>query len=1505
MLWRATFDEPYNLGWTDAQVCVGDYLYVESGLGYALDRSGVVTPFIVPGITFQGHTNVSTATGGHLRAWVTPYWSSSLVVGDGGGPGTDVALFELDAVAGSSLQAVWTLQASADGTALVLIAQTDTGSVPLLQAPIAWQANTAHLVQFNFGPQGTALILDGQLAAQGAGTLPLPPQAAQLVVGSTPDGLGSVGGAVDEVFSLDRPLTVDETAFYWRVSNRQAILGPIASSSARSRQPGFAATMNDGVPAPPGDGGDDDGGDDSGGGTGGTPMLVPAPPCATHPPAAAYICNLVSTNRGSNSWVSFHVGGTNTGIPYDVFRTTNLLAYNVTNSQWYLVDRYFVGSDAWLTNEPAGNCFYILGATNDTDGGGFSDAYERWVTHGDTNDPSDDYLPPFVGIRVTDSVAYENDPSNPAAFAFWRRGGYRMQPLTVCFQLSGTATNGVDYTLSSVTNSGTNFFITFPPFETNFSVTLTPTTGHTNIVGTQIATLTLNTNSPGYVLEPNYTNASAWILEGYSRQYTTVADFNLGVMDGLEAVKTPADATDDGHLRFQPSLPPQFPFINVACSDHGTVARINTTNGMVLGEYATAPLGLAFTGVDSPMGPSPSRTTVDQYGNVWVANRDDDRLMSDGSINGSITRIGLIIPGTGPNARFSKTNGVFSPDANGRYVAISNALYNTCIDRDGDGFICTSTGLSDVLPWNNSAGVDSDGGVSTAEDEAITEYVRVPCQGARAIAVDRYNDVWVGGYLRTGPGSQPHEKIDGLTARAVPGSVFDPGAGGYGAVIDGLGNFWSSGDDSEQLLWLILPTSYPPIENTNWFVLTAANASMYGIAVDPVHPYIWQTSGSSVFRWLTNGTPETNLQGIVFYTNGFTSSQGLAVDTNGHVWVAHQKSLSHTVGHLNTNGLWVGNVDLQVSGLYAEYFTNTTLGGWPAATGVEGRVDFSSTTNNWPPAPLVPSLFSARWSGVISPQAQGDHVFYVSAEAGAAFRLRVNGAMLIDNWAQPATNAVELAATNWLGTNVAYDIRLEYAHFSGAANLTLSWQEPGLPKEVVPPESFLSQADGGIHGATGISVDAAGKIWAACYDASTAVRIDPHAGPLSVTSDGQTNHVGLVDMVVGVGVDAHPYNYSDMTGFNARVVNPSLKPLKGYWMVVNDSGNAGQLWNLVSWTSSTNDCTVEVYVRASDDRPGLGSAIFVQATNHAAFPAIRGRFIEVRLSMTRDDASKQPAVYDLTLYGRSSGFAGDYFLYDQWVAEGGDATFLAGLVGAAPTSYQWFIQYPWMTNAVVASGATNASFSVTNVDSWVNGYVDAFDVFHGTQVSCLVSNGVGESVWLGPAFVQMDPAEMSIPATNYPSGQGPATRYPATINVFGQPTNIASVIVTLWGLNHTRSADLNFLLVSPSGTRIILMSNVGGVNSVSGSIIAFRQDAFLPVQHASIPPGGPWPFQPSNYGQKTPQVPFGLPAGPYSSDLQTLQGENPNGVWSLYIYDNVLSGIGQLTDSWSLAFTFQ
>jgi len=959
-----------------------------------------------------------------------------------------------------------------------------------------------------------------------------------------------------------------------------------------------------------------------------------------------------------------------------------------------------------VTNLTATECYFRLANTNDTDGGGFSDAFERLVTHTDPNDPADDRLVPVVGLSVIDSVAIEQYPTNTTRFRLSRLGGYVSWPLQVHCGLSGTATYAVDYSLAPATVVGTNVTVTFSPGQTTVELTLTAVPD-SQVEGTETATLTLR-GAAGYEIDPAHSAVTGWILEQYQYTYTTVADFRQGTMMGLEAVQ----GVGDGQLQFTGNLPPQFPFIAVACSGRGTVVRINTTNGTVIGEYRTTPAGLVYNG-DTGLGPQPSRTTVDLFGNVWVANRNDD-LTINGTPNGSITRIGLIIGGS----RFDKIGTNYVPNPNGQYVAISNAVYNTCIDRDGDGFIRTSRGLGDILAWNNGGNVDSGGGVATADDEAITEYVRVPTTGTRTVAVDKFNDIWVGGH-REGPTHPNHPhihlKVNGLTATVVPGSVFTPtkesgtAYGGYGGVIDRLGNLWSSDNSGATLLWLQPPTNYPPQPDRDWKLLTAPDVNMYGIAVDPVYPYIWQSSGGGnnyVFRWNTNGTPVTNRYGqTITHYHGQTKSQGLVVDTNGHVWVAHGQGYT-TIGHLDTNGTWLGNVTLSLNGLWAEYYSNVDLLGFPVLTGWESQINFG-WTDKWPQSPPVPTnAFSVRWSGLIRAQTNGAHIFYVTAEPGAAVRLRVNGTVIIDNWANPGPNPIELAGTNWLGTNIGYSIQLEYAHrlANQPPRIRLSWKAPGMENvEVIPWDRF--DWDG--RGPTGLSVDAAGKIWAGCYDGNCVMRIDPNAGPIVLTTNVVggvtniiTNHVGFVDLAVDLGngtwhpapydQPAQPYNYSDMTGFNNRIVNPTLQPLKGYWIAVHDSGIEHQLWNKVSWTASVPEgCSIEVFVRAADERTELGRATFVQVTNNVYFPAIRGRYIEIRLALVRDDPAKQPVLYDLTLHGTSSGFAGDLLLYGGWAEEGQDAMFWTELVGVEPMRYRWFRSYPWETNWVEVTGATN------------------------------------------------------------------------------------------------------------------------------------------------------------------------------------------------------------------------
>ncbi|MBI5504547.1 MAG: hypothetical protein HY899_07080, partial [Deltaproteobacteria bacterium] len=344
--------------------------------------------------------------------------------------------------------------------------------------------------------------------------------------------------------------------------------------------------------------------------------------------------------------------------------------------------------------------------------------------------------------------------------------------------------------------------------------------------------------------------------------YTLDADFDQGTLFNVNH-----NVADQLQLSW-PTAP--FPFVNVAASDRGTIVRIDVNGGQILGEYRTAP--------DS-MGRNPSRTTVDQDGNVWVANRDEYGF-SGGQEKGSATRVGLLVGGT-------RTDAAGTPDASGQYVK-PPFQYNTCVDRDGDGLLETSSGLGNILLWTNAGSVDSDGGVSTAEDECIINYTRVTGTGTRTIAVDANNDAWVGGY-----GNAQHEKISGITGLPIPGTQFFLGCGGYGGLIDHNGVLWSAREYSGLLRF-----------DTTTLTGACLGTAMgdYGLGIDPQTGEIWH---SSYYQGkVCNITPA----GTLIQCYAAPTSRGVAVDGSGNVWVVN--SDIPTVRHLRTDGTLVGDVAL-------------------------------------------------------------------------------------------------------------------------------------------------------------------------------------------------------------------------------------------------------------------------------------------------------------------------------------------------------------------------------------------------------------------------------------------------------------------------------------------------------------------------------------------------------------------------------------------------------------------
>ena len=328
--------------------------------------------------------------------------------------------------------------------------------------------------------------------------------------------------------------------------------------------------------------------------------------------------------------------------------------------------------------------------------------------------------------------------------------------------------------------------------------------------------------------------------------FTNDTDWNLGTYASTNS----GPPGSDDQIQIDPNVLTQFNYIWVALSGRDSVVRIDTDfqdpvnkrvtlaesaagAGAVFGEYLTRPNGMQG---------NPSRTTVDQNGDVWVGNRNE----SSGS-QGSVAKI------------LANPTGVTSSG------------------------IWDGASTFNRLAWANGGGVDNNGGTSTADDSANEYYVRTAGTGVRTIAVDAANDVWVGGY-----GNKLHQKIDGMTGLNT-GSVKNLSPGGYGGLIDSNGVLWSSGWSSHTI------ARYDPVTDTHTNIATGGPS--YGLAVDS-QGNIWNTHyGNNTISKISSAGA---LLGT-WTTGGASNDRGVAVTTvDDNVWVAN--SGGNNVSRLDNSG---------------------------------------------------------------------------------------------------------------------------------------------------------------------------------------------------------------------------------------------------------------------------------------------------------------------------------------------------------------------------------------------------------------------------------------------------------------------------------------------------------------------------------------------------------------------------------------------------------------------------
>jgi subtilisin-like proprotein convertase family protein len=175
----------------------------------------------------------------------------------------------------------------------------------------------------------------------------------------------------------------------------------------------------------------------------------------------------------------------------------------------------------------------------------------------------------------------------------------------------------------------------------------------------------------------------------------------------------------------------------------------------------------------------------------------------------------------------------------------------------------------------------------------------------------------------------------------------------------------------------------------------------------------------------------------------------------------------------------------------------------------------------------------------------------------------------------------------------------------------------------------------------------------------------------------------------------------------------------------------------------------------------------------------------------------------------------------------------------------------------------------------------------GTQTDVVWARPVPAGVYTYQATVTSYNA-ISIPFTNpapitIPVG-GTATPYPSDLIVAGLPMSGISVkSVTLNGITHTSSEDVDIILQSPSGQNVILMSDVGSTTNISGATYTLADSGPSMSTTVTNPSGT---YKPTNNGS-----PDNFPAPGPGSVIQTAPAlsfftGSMNGVWKLFVVDD-------------------
>jgi predicted extracellular nuclease/subtilisin-like proprotein convertase family protein len=206
------------------------------------------------------------------------------------------------------------------------------------------------------------------------------------------------------------------------------------------------------------------------------------------------------------------------------------------------------------------------------------------------------------------------------------------------------------------------------------------------------------------------------------------------------------------------------------------------------------------------------------------------------------------------------------------------------------------------------------------------------------------------------------------------------------------------------------------------------------------------------------------------------------------------------------------------------------------------------------------------------------------------------------------------------------------------------------------------------------------------------------------------------------------------------------------------------------------------------------------------------------------------------------------------------------------------------TSSFITETAT-INVTTVNTATWTAYNIGPIDVVTATDTATVTVPG--------PSNLVCNAAPILIPGTG--TAAGPAAPYPSNILVSGLNNSVTNVRVYLYDMNHTWPDDIDILLAGPQGQNLIIMSDAGGSFDLVNVNLVFDDAASGSLPDDSQIVSGV--YLPTNWGAGDT---FPAPAPPPSgaTQLATFNGTDPNGTWSLFVYDDANGDIGNINGGW-------